>query len=75
MKREAVTWEYEEVLKVDVKLDMIFESFYAIYEKERVKRARENTWETKKHIIETKILPVFKERPIAEIEAKDVIAW
>ena len=74
-KREAVAWEYEEMLKVDAKLDMTFESFYAIYEKDRLKRVRENTWETKKHIIETKILPFFKDRPIAEIEAKDVIAW
>jgi len=36
---------------------------------------KENTWESKSHIIRTKILPYFGDRKIAEIEAKDVIAW
>ena len=35
----------------------------------------ESTWESKSHVIRTKILPYFGNRKIAEIEAKDVIAW
>ena len=38
-------------------------------------RYKENTWESKSHIIRTKILSYFGDRKIAEIEAKDIIAW
>ena len=43
--------------------------------KQTQKRVKENTWESKSHVIRTKILPYFGERKIAEIEPKDVIAW
>lgn len=36
---------------------------------------KENTWESKSHVIRTKILPYFENRKIAEIEPKDIIAW
>lgn len=49
--------------------------FFEIYEQDKKKRLKENTWESKSHIIRTKILPYFEDRKIAEIEAKDVIAW
>lgn len=38
-------------------------------------RLKENTWLTKKHIIETKILPYFEKKNVNEITTKDVIAW
>ena len=52
-----------------------FCKFFEIYEQDKKKRLKENTWESKSHIIRTKILPYFGDRKIAEIEAKDVIAW
>ena len=73
-KREAVAWEREVMLKSESKLDMTFASFFEIYE-DKKKRVKENTWESKSHVIRTKILPYFGERKIAEIEPKDVIAW
>lgn len=63
------------MLKNDSKLDMTFASFFEIYEADKKKRVKENTWESKSHVIRTKILPYFGERKIAEIEPKDVIAW
>ena len=54
---------------------MTFASFFEIYEADKKKRVKENTWESKSHVIRTKILPYFGERKIAEIEPKDVIAW
>ena len=63
------------MLKSESKLDMTFASFFEIYEADKKKRVKENTWESKSHIIRTKILPYFGERKIAEIEPKDVIAW
>ena len=63
------------MLKQQTKLDMTFASFFEIYEQDKKKRLKENTWESKSHIIRTKILPYFGDRKIAEIEAKDIIAW
>lgn len=74
-KREAKKWERETLLKQEAKLDMTFGSFFEIYEEDKKKRVKENTWEAKSHVIRTKILPYFKERKMEEIEPKDVIAW
>lgn len=74
-KREAQQWEREVMLKSESKLDMTFASFFEIYEADKKKRVKENTWESKSHIIRTKILPYFGNRKVAEIEPKDVIAW
>jgi len=74
-KREALSWEREVMLKSESKLDMTFASFFEIYEADKKKRVKENTWESKSHVIRTKILPYFGEGKIAEIEPKDVIAW
>lgn len=63
------------MLKSESKLDMTFASFFEIYEADKKKRVKENTWESKSHIIRTKILPYFGNCKIAEIEPKDVIAW
>ena len=74
-KREAVAWEHEMMLKSQAKLDMTFGSFYEIYEADMADRLKDSTWETKSHIIRTKILPYFADRKIDEIEIRDVIAW
>lgn len=62
-------------VKQDSKLDMTFASFYEIYAEDKKARLKESTWESKSHVIEKKILPYFGKRKIADIEAKDVIAW
>ena len=74
-KREAQAWEHEVMLKQGAKLDMTFGSFFEVYEADKKQRVKESTWESKSHVIRTKILPYFENRKIAEIEAKDVIAW
>ncbi len=74
-KREALAWEHEAMLKQGAKLDMTFASFFEIYEADKKQRVKESTWESKSHVIRTKILPYFGNRKIAEIEAKDIIAW
>jgi len=74
-KKEAQAWECEVMLKQGAKLDMTFGSFYEIYETDKKQRVKESTWESKGHVVRTKILPYFENRKIGEIEAKDVIAW
>ena len=74
-KREAIAWEHEMMLRKGNKLDMTFESFYEMYSEYKRQRVKESTFETKSHIVRTKILPYFGKRKINEITVTDVIAW
>ena len=74
-QREAKQWEYEQMLKTKSSLDMTFGSFVEIFVNDKRDRLKESTWHNKEHIIRTKILPYFKDRKIAEIQPRDVIAW
>ena len=74
-RREALEWERTFQLQQAADMDMSFEAFTELYEKDIRPRLKENTWLTKEHIIKTKILPYFGKRNISEITAKDVIAW
>lgn len=74
-RREAVAWEHEQIAKTESSLDMTFGSFIELYISDIKPRIRENTWESKEHIIRTKIVPYFKDRKLAEIQARDVVAW
>ena len=68
-------WEHEQSNKRESSLEMTFGSFVEEYVTFIKCRIRENTWHTKEHIIRTKILPYFRNRKIAEIKSRDVIAW
>ncbi len=74
-KKEALAWEREFLLKKTSDLNMTFESFVERYKADIKPRLKLNTWLTKEHIIETKILPYFKKRKISDITANDVISW
>ena len=54
---------------------MSFVAFVEIYTADLKARLKESTWQTKEHIIQTKIIPYFGKRKINEITTKDVIAW
>lgn len=72
-KRDALEWEREFLKQKRADIDMTFESFVALYTRDIKPRLKENTWLTKNHIIQTKILPYFAMRKLSEITAKDVI--
>ncbi len=74
-KRDALAWEREQLNKVTADLDMTFESFVDTYTVDMKNRIKENTWQTKDHIIRTKVLPYFGKRKICDILPKDIIAW
>ncbi|MGO1580124.1 MAG: tyrosine-type recombinase/integrase [Peptoniphilaceae bacterium] len=74
-KREALEWERRFLEQNEGNLDMSFGNFVEVYKKERLNRLKLNTCETKEHLIETKILPYFKNLKINEIEPIDVIRW
>jgi integrase len=56
-------------------VNMTFESFAQLYEKDVKPRIKLNTWQTKESIIKQKILPYFGKKKLSEITAKDVIDW
>ena len=74
-KREAQAWEREQLNKISADLDMTFKSFVEHYKEDMQVRIKENTWETKEHIIRTKLTPYFGKLKISEISTKEVIAW
>lgn len=74
-KREAQEWERVFQQQSAADMDMNFATFVELYIKDMKPRLKENTWLTKKHIIETKILPYFEKKNVNEITTKDVIAW
>lgn len=74
-KREAMEWEREFLMQRKADVDMTFESFVTLYEKDIKPKLKLNTWLTKESIIQKKILPYFKDRKLSEITAKDVMDW
>lgn len=74
-KSEALEWERNFKLKEDQSISMTFGSFVEIYLMDLESRIKKNTFLTKKHIIETKILPYFGRRKLDEIRTSDVIQW
>lgn len=74
-KSEALEWERNFKLKEDQSISMTLGSFVEIYLQDLESRIKKNTFLTKKHIIETKILPYFGRRKLDEIRTCDVIQW
>ena len=74
-KREALEWEREFLMEKQADVNMTFESFVALYERDIKPKLKLNTWLTKESIIKKKILPYFAKRKLSEITAKDIIDW
>ena len=74
-KREALEWEREFLMQRQADVDMSFDSFVQLYEKDIKPKLKLNTWLTKESIIQKKILQYFKGRKLSEITAKDIMDW
>ena len=74
-KSEALEWERNFKLKENQSISMSFKSFVDIYLTDLEPRIKRNTFLTKKHIIETKILPYFGKRKLDDIRTSNVIQW
>ena len=74
-KREAQAWEREQLNKLGGDLDMNFKSFVEHYSEDMQTRLKENTWETKKHIIDKKLVPYFGKLKMCNITAQQIITW
>ena len=74
-KKAASEWEREFLMQKQADVNMTFESFAQLYEKDMKPKLKLNTWLTKESIIQKKILPYFGKRKLSEITAKDVMDW
>lgn len=74
-KREAVQYEAEFKLHVAGDIDMTFREFVKLYQEDRYPRIRISTQANKDNIIETKIIPFFGKKKVAEIKVNDIIKW
>ena len=74
-KRAAVEYEREFKLHIAGDLDMNFEEFVKLYREDLYPRIRVSTAATKDHIINTKLIPYFKNFKVTEIKAKDIVKW
>ena len=74
-KREAEQWERQFKMKEKADVDMTFAEFWKLYESDIKPRLKLNTWLSKEHIVQTKIMPYFGDRKMCDISARDVITW
>lgn len=74
-KRDALAWEREFLMQKQADINMTFENFVQLYERDMKPKLKLNTWLTKESIIQKKILPYFKSRKLSEISAKDIMNW
>lgn len=74
-KREALAYEREFLMKKTRDINMRFSVFVEQYIEDMKPRLKYNTFLTKKHIIEKKLLPYFENRTLADIDATDIIQW
>ena len=74
-KREAQAWEREQLNKLGADLDMSFQNFVERYKEDRRNRIKDSTWESKDHIIRTKLLPYFGRLKMSSITPQQIIRW
>ena len=74
-KREAQAWEREQMSSLGNALDMTFASFVEHYTEDVKTRLKENTWNTKDHIIRTKLVPWFGRLKMNAITPQLVMSW
>ena len=56
-------------------VNMTFESFVALYERDIKPKLKLNTWLTKENIIQSKLLPFFGDMRMCDIRPVDIVRW
>jgi len=74
-ERQAIKWEKEFKLQIDLDLSMPFDKFVEVYMNDKRPRLKHSTWHNKKKLFELKILPFFKNKPLMDIKTTDIIHW
>ena len=74
-KRDALEWERQFLNQSEGNLNMTFESFIELYEKDIRPKLKLNTWFNKEHLIRTKLLPYFGKLKVCKITAQQIVRW
>lgn len=74
-EKEAHKWEYEFLKRMESAPTMLFSEFYHVYAEGVKPRLRQTTWESKAHMIETKISPFLGSKRVNEISSLDILNW
>ena len=74
-KREALEWEREFLLRYKGSPEMKFDTFVEKYLEDMRARIKGSTYEMKKSVIDKRITPFFKDKPINMITTTDVMQW
>ena len=74
-RREAQAWEREQLVMRSSDIDMTFQSFYERYKEDKQSRLKQNTWEMKDNVVQTKIMPYFGKLKLSNITAQQIVAW
>ncbi len=74
-KKEAQQWERNFLEKQQSSPEMAFSNLVELYFEDMDSRLRKSTLSGKRYMVETKILPYFKDLPINQIKATHVRKW
>lgn len=74
-KKEAQEFEREFLLQSQFSIEMNFKSLYLLYHKDIESRIKLSTLETKKYIVENKILPFFENMKVQDIKPIHIRKW
>lgn len=74
-KKDALAWEYDFKNRKQGLPDMSFNALWEEYKEDLKNRIKESTWGTKIPIVDTRILPFFKDTPINEIDERMIRKW
>ena len=75
LEREAKAFEREFLLKESGNPNMTFETLVDLYYEDSTHRVRRSTKNTKRSMIDTHVLPVFKLKVVSEITNADIRRW
>lgn len=74
-QREAKAYEDEFLSKTSEKSDILFSALVSNYLEDMSHRLKESTLQTKRYIIDLKILPYFKDMKICDIDSVKIRKW
>ena len=74
-KKEAQEWERRFRDRQSDEPNMLFSDFVELFYEDRRTRLRLNTYTNRKYLIDSQILPYFKDKRINQISASDVRKW
>lgn len=74
-KKAALDWEASFLRTKASSMDMTFGEFFTVYEEDVRSKLKENTWLTKEHIVQKKLLPYFQNVKMVDVTVRDIIKW